>query len=571
MTMEDSKLTPKIVILRKGKGSRTIPLDRPYLRIGRSSDCGIVLPGPSVSREHAWIERRPDGYYLEDLDSHSGTLVDGRPLATRSPLRMVDGQKYQICDYTLIFQDPMVQIQDEEKDDSAICETIDVASSSLDKKFLTVRPEEKLRAILEVSKSLGTTLDLGEILDKTLQALFRIFPQADRGFVLLKDKDGPNAELRLHAFRSRRHAPEPCSMSQTVLDQVLGRGLAIHCDDTKTDLRFRKAKSVSDEGIRTMLCAPILDQQHPVGLLQLDSQDPQNQFRGDDLDVLVAVVGQLSVVRRAALLHKSQVVHEKYETELRYARQMQRSLLPAGPPEVLGHEFWGRYEPARHVGGDYFGFFPVASPEDRPGQPPGRWAVVVGDVSGKGMPAALLMAKLSAEVSGALAAETDPGRAVAHLNRRFCEAELPGEFVTFLLIILEAETGQLRIVRAGHCPPIIRRSTGQIETVGEEPSGPPLGVRPGQAYEVSEAIIHPGDVVVLYTDGISEAVAPGGQQFGVEQLNKAIAAAPAEAAELGEAILRAVEQHAAGAPQSDDIALVCFGKIADKRSKTPQP
>ncbi|CAN5606360.1 SpoIIE family protein phosphatase [soil metagenome] len=559
----DSKLTPIIVISKKGAVDRTVPLDRSIVGIGRNHDCDIVLPDLVVSGEHARIERRGDGYYLEDLGSHNGTRVGGRSLAPRFPLRLHDGQKLQICGFTLLFCDPVVPIRETDKDDSSICGTIDVASSDLNPRSLAVRPEEKLRAVLEVGRCLGMTLDLGEIFDKALQSLFTIFPQADRGFVLLKDRDGTADTLQLRASRSRRPASEPYTLSSTVLDLVLGQGLAIHCDDTRTDHRFDQANSVMEDGIRALLCVPILDQKRPVGLLQIDARNPLYRFNNEDLDVLVAVVGQLGVARRAALLHEAQVRQEKHETELRSAREVQRSLLPARPPRVDGYEFWGRYEPARQVGGDYVGYFPVANP----GRSSPRWAVAVGDVSGKGMPAALLMAKLSAEVSVALAAEPDPGRAVTRLNRRFCEANLQDDFITFLLVILEADTGRLSLVRAGHCLPLVRRADGRVETIGEEPSGPPLGIHAWQVFEAAEAVIGPGEVVVLYTDGISEAFAPGGQAFGTDRISSTIADAPAGVAAIGEAILQAVERHIAGAPPSDDIALIGFGRVSDEPAK----
>jgi serine phosphatase RsbU (regulator of sigma subunit) len=184
------------------------------------------------------------------------------------------------------------------------------------------------------------------------------------------------------------------------------------------------------------------------------------------------------------------------------------------------------------------------------------------------MAAALLMARLSSEVGLLLQTEPDPARVVARLNRSLCTSGANERFITFLLVVLDAGRHELTLVNAGHMPPLIRRSDGRIESIGDDRSGPPLGVMEDHVYEAVTTPVSPGDVAVLYTDGITDAgmtkeKCPAGQTqegFGDERLRSALAAAPGEVGPTGEAVVDAVRRHAAGRPQFDDMTLICFGR-----------
>jgi len=178
------------------------------------------------------------------------------------------------------------------------------------------------------------------------------------------------------------------------------------------------------------------------------------------------------------------------------------------------------------------------------------------------MPAALLMAKLSSEVRTCLLTETDPIRVVEKLNRQLCDSRFPERFITFLLVILDAETHRLTIVNAGHMGALIRRASGVAEVLGEKEGGPPLAILEGLRYQAVETELNVGDVVVLYTDGVSEAMNPEDQIFRFDRLRRTVLSAPRGPEAVGRAILNAVRTHAAGCPQSDDIGVVCFGRVS---------
>ncbi len=262
-----------------------------------------------------------------------------------------------------------------------------------------------------------------------------------------------------------------------------------------------------------------------------------------------------------AQLHRALINQREMDQELRFARLVMQSLLPDRPASLPGYEFWTYYEPARHVGGDYYGFIPFGPMASGSGASPARWAIAVGDVVGKGMPAALLAAKLSGEVKLLLRGDPDPARLVEQLNRQFEEGGGAGLdlYITFLFIVLDAERHRLSVVNAGHPCPLIRRRDGQIEEFGKSLSGLPLAIMSDYCYETAETTLEPGEIVILYTDGVPDAMNSAGERFGDPGIRRCIQSASKGAA-AGEAIVKAVGQHVADHPQFDDITLLCLAR-----------
>jgi serine phosphatase RsbU (regulator of sigma subunit) len=422
-----------------------------------------------------------------------------------------------------------------------------------------VRPEEKLSAVLEIAKELVGTIGLKEVLGKVLEALFRVFPGAERGFVLLRGEAAD--ELVLRASKVRQPEAGPPLFSRTVFQHVVSQGQALLCEDVGADEHFGQSESVLRSQVRTLLCVPLWDRErHPIGILQIDTRAVGSRFGPDDLDLLTAVAGPVSVAVENARLHDLAVKAADLDREARDAWAVQQALIPAHKPQLPGYDFWHYYEPARFVGGDYFDYRPVRKAEAPADQRPARWAVAIGDVSGKGMAAALLMARLSSEVGLLLQADADPARVVEQLNSGLCATPTEGRFVTFLLVLLDGDRHELTAVNAGHMGPLLRRSDGRVEVIAEAEAELPLGIKPGVSYPPVRTRMNPGDVAVLYTDGITEAMDGEGHQFGSDRLKEALASAPGGVPGVGETILAAVRRHVGGRTQSDDMTLVCFGR-----------
>ena len=550
----DQSIVPSLQILSGPLAGRLFKVDRDLMIIGRNPDCDLVLDPKSVSRKHAAIVRKGREHVIKDLGSTRGTHVNGHRLS--EPLVLSNGTVIQLGEVQLLFSTQAVQIQEGEEDQSTVFAAIDMTTPS-GRSLPVVRPEEKLRALQQISQALGSTLVLGEILDRVLACLFDIFPRAQRGFVLLEDRQG--RILAPEAIRTRSGPPGELSISKSILQRVLNEGHAILSKDLAAE--FPNSDSVSESRIRSLMCVPVVDQkQRPMGIIQIDTKDGRSRFDQEDLDLLVSVANQISVAVQNAQLHEDLLKQREMEQELQYARQVMQALLPERPRIVPGYAFWDCYEPARHIGGDYYGFIPLLKADADRRDPPTRWAIAVGDVVGKGLPAALLTARLSAEIRLFLQGQTDPARVLSRLNLQLSENGVLDMYITFLLVILDIPSHRLLVANAGHPYPLIRRRDGSIEEFGKETSGLPLAIEESSVYQSSETTIEPGELVLLYTDGVTDAMNPATERFGDARLRKILAQGPANPAEAGEALIQQVHNHAAGRNPFDDITVVTFGR-----------
>ncbi len=549
-------------ILKGGKPGR-VDLGNERVLMGRSPECQMVLDTGAVSRHHAQIYRQGSSYVIEDMNSRNGTFVNGNRITGPTPL--ADNARIKICEYLFTYHadapkppsKPAINIVvTEGKGDSAtILSTLDASTSSgLSGLMVEVRPEVKLRAILEITRNLGTTLKTDELLPKILDSLFKIFPQADRGFILLKDEAAN--KLIPKAIKNRRETgDDSLHLSRTIVKQVMEQGQAILLADATSDSQFNMSQSIADFSIRSILCVPLssLQDNKPFGIIQVHTEDRRHAFMQEDLDLMVSVAATAAVAVENARMHERLVDQARIERELQFAAQVQRGFLPADWPTVSGYGFYAYYDAAYSVGGDYYGFIEL---------PDKRWAISLGDVSGKGMPAAMCMARLSSDIRFASITSPDPAGAIRAVNRSLAEAGLNDKFVTLMYLVLDPATHQVKLVNAGHMPVMVRKASGEIVEYGEAEAGLPLNVSPDPdvEYETGTFELEPGSMALIYTDGVSEAMNPAGDLFGFERLRDAFQSAPSDPARAGEVVIEQVRAFAAGRHQSDDITLICFGR-----------
>jgi phosphoserine phosphatase RsbU/P len=547
-------IVPTLQVMHGPMAGRLYQLDRDVTIIGRNPDCDVILQPKSVSRKHAAVLRKGTAFEIKDLNSTRGTLVNGQKLADVIELR--DGDTVQIGEVQLTFSKHIVEIEEGDDEQSTVYAAIDVLNQS-DRHFPLIKPEAKFRALRLIGQELGGTLVLSEVLDRIFNSLFEIFPRAERGFVLLKDP--ATGALMPEIIRSRSGPAGELKISKTVLNRVLDAGQAILCKDLAEE--FPDSASVSDSKIRSLMCVPLFDtERKSIGIVQIDTRDGRGRFEQDDLDLLAAVANQISVAVQNAQLHKALIKQREMEHELQFARQVMQSLLPERPAAVPGYDFWAYYEPARHVGGDYYGIMPIAADGSNHPADAARWAIAVGDVVGKGMPAALLTAKLSAEVRMFLRGDPTAVRVVELLNHQFEDGGVLDLYITFLLVVLDVNLHQLHVVNAGHPCPLIRRRDGHLEEFGRSVSGLPLAIMPDYRYEMAETTLEPGETVILYTDGVTDAMNAAGDRIGDAAIRQAICCAGPGAQAVGDAVVKAVQRHVADRPQFDDITLVCLAR-----------
>jgi serine phosphatase RsbU (regulator of sigma subunit) len=277
------------------------------------------------------------------------------------------------------------------------------------------------------------------------------------------------------------------------------------------------------------------------------------QFRSEDLEIMLAVAGQAALSYEGAKLLQSFVEKQKQDSEMGIAAGVQQALLPEAMPTTQGYEYYATYEAAQAVGGDYYDVIPLAD---------GKICLAFGDVAGKGVPASLVMSRISSAVRTLVEHVADPAELVGKINDHMCAKAVEGRFVTFVLTILDTVNHKMQVVNAGHMSPMIRRPDGSIEEFPDASVGVPIGVVEGYPFDVVERDFHPGETVVIYTDGVSEAMNPQGDLYGMDTLKNLVSKGSARPLALGPAIRQDVKRHANGRPQNDDITLMVFGRTA---------
>lgn len=540
--------------------------------IGRHPDCAIAISQPSVSGKHAKIHSEGGVFAVEDAGSRNGTFVNQQRIQGRVTLKHNDALRFG--DAHARFDDPPKkptagprsswptvanlqrstlelgpgQVSIDEAGEATITGQLAVAG-----RFggLDVNPEAKLKAVLEISNGLAGTVDLKSLLPKILDTLFTIFRYADRGCILLRDEQ--TGKMVPRAMRHRRKDEDSTvRLSRTIVDKVMAEKTGILSADASMDAAFAGSESIADINIRSMMCVPLLGLDgEAVGILSIDSQNTLGQFTRDDLDILMTVAGQAALAYENARLVQVYAEKQKQDADLELAKSVQRSLLPTAMPNVEGYQFYASYDSARAVGGDMYDWYEL---------PDGKICLSFGDVAGKGVPGALIMSRMDSCVQSTVRHVHDVVEAICAINNHMCDSDVEGRFVTYILCIVDTKNHEVTLANAGHMPPVIRRADGTIERFDEELSGPPICVMDDYPYEAQTCKLGPGDLILITTDGVDEAMNPEGELYGLERVLAVVKKGPAEAEQLGKLLLEDVRRYARGCPQSDDITIMTFGR-----------
>lgn len=535
--------------LRKLDGTRTYALRPRLTLIGRDAGCDIVVADNQISGRHAIVVNSGGRCFIEDLHSLNGTCVNGVRISQRTALAA--GDRVELPGLTVIFHDlasaaaaidPAVLLSAGQKTDATSQPSVMSSLAVTGHLRFGVAPEAKLRAVLEISDALGNALALDKVLPRILESLFTIFPKATRGFILLRDPDtGKLVPKAVHFHGDTKTTPQ---LSLTVIDQAMASAQAILTVDAGRDARFNASESIRQLKLHSIMCVPMVSPSGNIlGVIQIDTMDSTGVFGQEDLDVLLCASMQAARAIELARMHEEL-------RDLEAANRIQHSFLPDGRPRAPGLQFFDHYSPARQVGGDYYDYIPL---------PNNRLAVTLGDVAGKGIAAALQMARLSAAARFCLATTPSVPEAVWKLNRDLARTFGDDRFATFLVAVIDLADFSITLVNAGHIPPLRSRAGRAPEPIGADNAGLPLaGI--DWAYEAITLALEPGDSLIFYTDGVSEARNPNGELYGPDRLTTIIEKNTSGVEQIGTAILADVKRFAAGRSQGDDLTLVCFGR-----------
>jgi serine phosphatase RsbU (regulator of sigma subunit)/pSer/pThr/pTyr-binding forkhead associated (FHA) protein len=558
------------LILKHGdREPEQINLERLRTTIGRSTRSDICIPDPFASRVHVEIRKENDHYVLQDLGSANGTRYNGQPV--KEIIELNSGDKIQIGETVFQFIDQKIStnrtLVDGGEDFNPSVTISLAANKSATELFQSIekarqaeiskvpQPVAQKTDLLGLISKVGVTLLAATTLDETLkqvaELVFEAVP-AERCVIMLREEDTKNLEdcdngMRIAVARLREKSEDfgDIRVSRTVMEEVVENQKAVLTSDAQHDPRFASQTMIL-QGIRSVLAVPLASKNTVFGLSYADSPVSETQFTEENLKVLTTLASVAAIRVENTRLLEERLERERMERELALATEIQQKFQPSAPPIVLGYEMQGISFSCYEIGGDYYDF--IKRDDD-------KWIIALGDVSGKGTAAALLMSSLHAAVHGQIAAKTPLLQTVYAVNKYLAENTPPNRFVTLFIAELEPDTGVLTFVNAGHNPPLVARANGDIEQL--DSSGFPLGMLDIATYQLGQMKLETGEALVIYSDGVNETVNPKDEEFGMERLTQTVRNNLRRTASgLRDKIEAALSTFAEGADAPDDITLV---------------
>jgi sigma-B regulation protein RsbU (phosphoserine phosphatase) len=412
---------------------------------------------------------------------------------------------------------------------------------------------KRLSTLIEVNALISSSLNLDQILENVMLISKKVMNADASSLMLIDEKTNELVyEVALGKVGEKLKQEFRLKMGQGIAGTVAQEGKPLLLEDAYTHPKFYRAHDDAT-GYRTksMITVPLKVGDRITGVAQVINRLDNNPFDSDDLDLFIALCSLAAIAIENAKMHKSLMEKQRFVRDMEFARTVQESFLPQKAPEISSYKFSAHYTPAQEVGGDFYDFIYF----DRE-----RTGVVIGDVSGKGVPAALYMAKLGSDLRTLAFTEKDPASTLGKLNSLLAERSRRGMFATLLYLELESGNRRLTISNAGHLPPLIKKSDNTIIKLATA-GGSPLGILPGMAFGQETATLEPGDTVVMYTDGIIEAMNAKEELYGYERFEALVRKSASDPDSLKSAIIDDVNRFTGLSPQHDDMTLVCFGAV----------
>jgi serine phosphatase RsbU (regulator of sigma subunit) len=523
---------------------------------GRAADCDVLLSESSISRRHAEIEFRDGRARLRDLGSHNGTQVNGNPIDDWRQLEF--GDRLTLGRATLTVggkpdtQALMTFVGDRPSTGVAI--TWHEITGRDRSERLAPRGGGKRAELFTVLAEAGSLLVSPGAPEDLFEPILDLVDAAmapERALIVLLDEN--NGEPQVRASRVRGGgAADNIMLSRTVIERVLGERVSFLIEDAQRDAALQAQMSIVSQGLHTAMAAPLFDNQSVIGLLYADSADTADRYTTDELKAFTLLANCIAVALTHARYHTMEAEKQRLDTELGAARRIMATLLPAESPAVPGWELLTHLESCTEVGGDLYDVFPL---------PDGRLAVVIGDVAGKGLGAALLVSSLLPLLRGLAGSIADLSDLIHRLNAVLFAATEPIRYATLFVGLLDPATGELAYVNAGHNPPFVVRGDGTTYTLTG--TGLPVALMDDGVWKAGAASLAAGDLLALYTDGIPEAWNADDEDYGDERLRALLASLHGRpTAEVRDAVLADVKAFVGEAPTSDDVTLVLLRRLS---------
>jgi len=544
---------PEIRIRAADGNVERFPIRKERVSIGRARDSDILLPDVALSRRHAEIRQRRDSYFLCDLDSVNGTRLNGERIRTER--RLYPGDIIKIAEYVLAFceeGDPITEPQEFGRLQAFSAKDISSPKTPQVQGPAALERQSQVFDILtRAAGALVVHRSLDELFCLVLDELLDVTPAARGALVLMEGEP-----LRPVVKASRVRSGPPISVvSRTISRKVIGERLSVLVPKVREDAAYRERESITGAGIRSAIAAPLWVATAPdtegdvIGLIYLDSFQETAAFDEEDLRIATALANLAATRIHSARLQEASKNKHSLDAELQRAAQIQSSLLPSEAPVIPGYEIAGEIRSGSAVSADYYDFS-----EDQ-----GNLILALGDVAGKGTGAALLMTMLRAAVR-AHWIDGAPGEVMPRINRNLHESVPANRYATLFLARLEPANGRLRYVNAGHYPPVLFRGGG--ECLRLQDGGTVLGVLGEAAFVEGVAVLQPGDIVTIFSDGVAEAAGEDDDPFGKWRLPALLAEnRHRSVSEIVRAVWAGLEYHVGGGPLADDWTLIVVKRL----------
>jgi serine phosphatase RsbU (regulator of sigma subunit) len=537
-----SGVFPSLIYVQ-GNEQRSIIMNRTPFSVGRKVDKDLVIPDPRVSRDHALIVAENGDFFVVDQGSKHGTYVNGERVQ-RQRLQRNDRVEFGVRDVAYVIFSPQHSTSNTAREFLSQISGIQISTDTTDL--------EKLTLFLEAARKLNTVGVLDEILVTLVDTTLKLI-RAERGYVFLKDEEG---QLRLVAGRNSKAEAllDDKTISHSILEEAMKSNSEFLVTDTSQSLDLAVRKSIVAYDLRTVICLPLRKPQvqttrdanspalpqspvEVVGALYLDSRFASRDISSVSHDILHAIATEAASLIENARLVQAEEAARRYQQELGIAASIQQRLMAVTIPDVPFAKMRGRNLSCKEIGGD---FFDVVNTED-------GLAVVLADVSGKGVSAALLASTLQGMVYSHLSARMPLADIMAAVNRFFTQKHLGEKYATVIIVRIRKD-GELEYVNCGHVPPLLVSGS---RVTRPEHGNLPVGLLADATYEGDRVHLKAGDRFILVTDGVTEAENAGGEFFDNERL-EAVAAKNATL----EDIFSAVNDFCNGTPLGDDCTVV---------------
>jgi sigma-B regulation protein RsbU (phosphoserine phosphatase) len=513
----------------------TIKMDRMKLTIGRSSRNDICIGDPFASRLHAELRQEGDHVLLVDNGSANGTFLNGQRVSGAVRLEVGDlvrigeteieytsSEAEMMSGATVYLSGPAAAALPADTITSPIStrSTNDLISSIQSGAIEMRTPSgarPKLaqnvvegRDLLSIVSQVGIALlprtTLEDTLKMTIDLVFQAIP-AERGFLFLKEDDELTCKIARGAHDGALPTASQVQLSRSITNKVISEGASVLTSDAMHDPRFQSQNSIVLSQIRSVMAVPLASGEETFGMIYVDNPF-HSRFKEEDLKVLTTIASVASIKIEHERLLDERLEKRRMEEELKVASEIQMRLQPVSPPQIEGWDMTGVSFPCREIGGDYYDFIRRKSDN--------RLIVAVGDVSGKGTGAALLMSSLHAAVRAQSQTRRTISEVMGEINEYIFENSPSNKFLTLFYGEIDPETGGLVYSNGGHNTPLLMRASGEIVRLDQ--GGLPIGMMKGVQYQEASVVFNPSDVLIIYSDGITESINDTDEEFGEERL-----------------------------------------------------